>query len=84
MKAGPLRTLLAGFGLVALVPIAWLAYNGDIDLAAAGARAGIVLGAVLMVGRLADLALSLTAASLERRAMRRLRTVDSVPDRSGP
>jgi len=83
MSAGPLRTLLAGFGLVALVPIAWLAYSGDIDLAVAGTRAGIVLAAVLVVGRIAELALSVTASSLERRAMRRLLAPDSGSDRGG-
>ena len=69
MRAGPLRRLIAGFGLLALLPIAWMVAQGDITPAAAGLRAGIVLAVVLGVGRVADLILSAAAQSFERQAL---------------
>ena len=81
MRAGPLRRMIAGFGLIALLPIAWMVINGDLAPAAAGIRAGIVLGVVLVVGRLADLVLSAAAHSFERQALAAARSVAaSEPD----
>jgi hypothetical protein len=69
MRTGPLRRLFAAFGLIALVPIALMVTRGDLTVAEAGMRAGIVFGVVLVVVRVSELALSLMAASLERRAV---------------
>ena len=69
MRAGPLRRLIAGFGLLTLLPIAWMVINGDLSPAAAGIRAGIVFGVVLLIGRIADLVLNAAAQSFERRAV---------------
>ena len=75
MRAGPLRRLIAGFGLLALLPIAWMVITGDLAPAAAGIRAGIVFGVVLVVGRFADLVLSAAAHSFERQALAAARSV---------
>lgn len=69
MSAGPLRTFVASIGLIALVPIAWMVVHGDLAPVDAGIRAAVVLGAVLVVGRIVDMVLSALAASLERRAV---------------
>ena len=69
MRTGPLRRLVAAFGLIALVPIALMLTRGDLTVAEAGIRAGIVFGVVLVVVRLSELALLVMASSLERRAV---------------
>jgi len=86
MRAGPLRRLFAAFGLVALVPIALMVTRGDLTVAEAGIRAGIVFGVVVGTVRIAELLLSLMASSLERRALeaRRARRIeDGETARSG-
>ncbi len=79
MRAGPLRSLIAGFGLVAILPIAWMVVQGDLSAAEAGTRAAIVFGVVLVVGRIADMMLSVAARSFERRAMAAARARRSEP-----
>jgi hypothetical protein len=54
------------FGLVALVPTAWLLLHGDLTLTDAGKRAGITLIAVRVVLRLTTWGIGHVAASLER------------------
>ena len=80
MKPGPLRRVIAGIGLAAIVPIAYLTVTGVLTPAEAGVRAAIVFAAVLFFTRLADLVLSSVAASYERRAAfdRRAAVVASV------
>ena len=60
--------LIAGIGLVAIVPIATMTVTGVLTPAEAGMRAGIVFAVVLLLTRVVDLVLSSVAASYERRA----------------
>ena len=74
MRPGPLRRIIAGIGLVAIVPIATMTITGVLTPAEAGVRAAVVFGVVLLLTRVVDLVLSSVAASYERRA-----TGDPVP-----
>lgn len=61
-----LRRALALVGLIATGAIAYLLVTGQMSAADAGLRAGAVMGAVLLAGRLSDAVISGVARSLER------------------
>jgi len=84
MRAGPLRRLIAGFGLITLLPIAWMVINGDLSPATAGIKAAIVLGVVLVVCRITDLVVSAAAHSLERRAVAVVDSANASSDGAAP
>jgi len=66
MKSSPIRRIFAWFGLIALVPIGYLVYQGDMTVADGGLKAGIVLLAVFVAVRVVEFLLSGMAAVLER------------------
>jgi ethanolamine utilization microcompartment shell protein EutS len=53
MKPGPIRRAAGTIGLLALVPTAVMLIKGHIVLEVAAVRAGVTLGAVLVLGRIA-------------------------------
>ncbi len=83
MRAGPVRRLIATIGLLALAPIGYLLLSGELDLATAGQRAAITLGAVIVASRVGGWAFGMIAASMESppapEPSQQRRTTDPVP-----
>ena len=65
MRAGPVRRLIATIGLIALAPIGYLLLTGELTMEAAGQRAAITLGAVIVASRIGGWAFNAMAASME-------------------
>lgn len=65
MSPGPLRRLVGGLGLVALVPVAWQLWIGGLDPVGAAARAVAVLVVVVTVGRVVARWLDSVARAVE-------------------
>lgn len=65
MKAGPLRQLAGGVGLLALVPTATMLATGRITPTDAALRAGVTLVGVLLVARIAAWWLTFFLSSME-------------------
>jgi hypothetical protein len=53
MKAGPIRRAAGTLGLLALIPTALMLIKGNVTLQVAATRAGITLGTVMILARLA-------------------------------
>lgn len=67
MTAGPLRRITSAIGLIALVPVALLLITGQLTPEAAVLRAGMVLIAVVALGRVARVLLTTLLRRVERR-----------------
>lgn len=76
MSGNPINRLAALLGLIVLTPIAYGVATGSLDMVDAAARAGMTLGAVIMVRFIGRLGLSVLATSMERQA-----AVAEVPQR---
>ena len=74
----PLNRLIAGLGLVMLGAIAYLVVTGALTVPEAGVRAGITLGAVIVLRKLGRAGIGMLAGSMERMAVEtpRRRTED--------
>lgn len=68
MSAPPIRRIAGAIGLAALAPTAYLLAIGSLSPSDAAFRAVMTLGAVELVGRVADRSLSRLADVLERSA----------------
>lgn len=66
MSIGPLRRSIGALGLVVLIPLAWMVAAETITPVDAATRAAIVLVGVTALGRLASLAVTALASSLEQ------------------
>lgn len=75
MTGNPINRLAALLGLVALTPIAYGVAMGSLDMVDAATRAGMTLGAVIVVRVIGRLGLSMLANSMERQV------VTEVPQR---
>jgi hypothetical protein len=53
MKAGPIRRAAGTLGLLALIPTALMLIKGNVTLQVAAVRAGITLGTVMILARVA-------------------------------
>lgn len=65
----PINRLAAVLGLIVLVPIAYGVANGSLDMVDAAIRAGLTLGAVIVVRMIGRLGVSLLANSMERQVV---------------
>ena len=65
MNGGPIQRMIAVVGLVALAPIGYLLFTGELSLVEAGTRAGITFVAVMVVARIGGWGFSLMARSME-------------------
>lgn len=65
----PINRLAALLGLIVLMPIAYGVATGSLDMADAATRAGLTLGAVIVVRMIGRIGVSLLADSMERQAM---------------
>jgi hypothetical protein len=65
----PVNRLAALLGLVLLTPIAYGVATGSLDMVDAATRAGLTLGAVMIVRIIGRLGLSLLADSMERQSV---------------
>ncbi len=75
MSGNPINRMAALLGLVALTPIAYGVAMGSLDMVDAAIRAGITLGAVIVVRMIGRMGLSILANSMERQP------VTEVPQR---
>lgn len=66
MRPAPVRRIVAACGLIALVPIALLLFTGVLTPMEAAGRAVMVLGAVVLVTRLAGWGLLRVLDAVER------------------
>lgn len=66
MSGNPVNRLAALLGLVALTPIAYGVATGTLDMVDAAVRAGITLGAVVLVRIIGRIGLSALANSMDR------------------
>ena len=64
----PINRLAALLGLIVLTPIAYGVAVGSLDMVDAAIRAGLTLGAVIVVRIIGRLGVSLLADSMERQA----------------
>lgn len=69
MSGNPINRLAALLGLVALTPIAYGVATGTLDMVDAAVRAGITLGAVVLVRIIGRIGLSVLANSMDRQAV---------------
>ena len=69
MSGNPINRLAALLGLVALAPIAYGVATGTLDMVDAAVRAGITLGAVVLVRIIGRIGLSALANSMDRQAV---------------
>ena len=67
MRSNPVRRIFGWFGLVAMVPIGYMVYDGSMTPADGGTKAALVLIAVLVAVRLVEFLLMTVAGALERR-----------------
>lgn len=65
----PINRLAALLGLIVLLPIAYGVATGSLDMVDAAVRAGLTLGAVIVVRILGRIGVSLLADSMERQAV---------------
>ncbi len=68
MSGNPINRLAALLGLVALTPIAYGVAMGTLDMVDAAMRAGLTLGAVVIVRAVGRIGLSVLASSMERQS----------------
>jgi hypothetical protein len=69
MSGNPINRLAAVLGLLALTPIAYGVAMGTLDMVDAAMRAGLTLGAVVMVRMIGRIGLSVLASSMERQSI---------------
>ena len=62
----PINRLAALLGLVVITPIAYGVATGSLDMVDAAVRAGLTLGAVIVVRIVGRIGVSLLASSMER------------------
>jgi hypothetical protein len=65
----PINRLAALLGLIVLTPIAYGVAAGSLDMVDAAVRAGITLGAVIVVRAIGRVGLSVLADSMDRQAV---------------
>ncbi len=65
----PINRLAALLGLIVLLPIAYGVTTGSLDMVDAAVRAGLTLGAVIVVRILGRIGVSLLADSMERQVV---------------
>ena len=65
MKAGPIRRAAGTLGLLALIPTALMLVKGNVTLQVAAVRAGITLGTVMILARVATWGVSWIADSAQ-------------------
>lgn len=65
----PINRLAAFLGLIVLMPIAYGVATGSLDMVDAAVRAGLALGAVIVVRIIGRFGLSLLANSMERQVV---------------
>ena len=65
----PINRLAAILGLIALTPIAYGVAKGSLDISDAAIRAGLTLGAVIVVRIIGRVGVSLLASSMERQVV---------------
>ena len=65
----PINRLAALLGLIVLMPIAYGVATGSLDMLDAAIRAGLTLGAVIVVRIIGRIGVSLLADSMERQAV---------------
>ena len=65
----PINRLAALLGLIVLTPIAYGVATGSLDMVDAAIRAGLTLGAVMVVRIIGRIGVSLLADSMERQAV---------------
>jgi hypothetical protein len=63
MRPGPIRRAAGTLGLLALVPTAIMLIKGNVTLQVAAVRAGVTLGTVILLGRIATWAVGWIADS---------------------
>lgn len=68
MSGNPINRLAALLGLIAIGLIAYGVAMGSLDMVDGAARAGMTLGAVIVVRAIGRLGLSALAGSMERQA----------------
>jgi hypothetical protein len=66
MSGNPINRLAALLGLIVLTPIAYGVATGSLDMVDAAMRAGMTLGAVVVVRVIGRMGLSILANSMER------------------
>jgi hypothetical protein len=69
MTGNPIDRLAALLGLAVLTPIAYGVAMGSLDMVDAAIRAGMTLGAVIVVRVIGRLGLSILANSMERQVV---------------
>ncbi len=69
MSGNPINRLAALLGLIVLTPIAYGVATGSLDMVDAAARAGMTLGAVIVIRIVGRFGLSVLATSMERQAV---------------
>lgn len=69
MNGNPINRLAALLGLIVLTPIAYGVTTGSLDMVDAAIRAGLTLGAVIVVRMIGRMGLSVLANSMERQAV---------------
>lgn len=69
MNGNPINRLAALLGLIVLTPIAYGVTTGSLDMVDAAMRAGLTLGAVIVIRMIGRLGLSVLANSMERQAV---------------
>jgi hypothetical protein len=65
----PINRLAALLGLIVLTPIAYGVATGSLDMVDAAIRAGLTLGAVIVIRMIGRFGVSLLADSMERQAV---------------
>lgn len=65
----PINRLAALLGLIVLMPIAYGVATGSLDMLDSAIRAGLTLGAVIVVRIIGRIGVSLLADSMERQAI---------------
>ena len=66
MSSSPVRRLFAWFGLIAMAPIGYLVFTGQMTASDGGLKAAVVLITVLVAVRFIEFAISVVAGVLER------------------
>lgn len=69
MSGNPINRLAALLGLIVLTPIAYGVATGSVDMVDAAARAGMTLGAVIVIRMVGRFGLSVLATSMERQVV---------------
>ena len=81
MSGNPINRLAALIGLVILTPIAYGVATGTVDMVDAAIRAGLTLGAVVLVRIIGRIGVSALANSMERQIVSPQGATTETPQR---